>query len=209
MRNLIVVGVLALLLVGGFGTHSAQAETTSSLTQIQALMAQLESLQKQLAALKGEIRVVLKEGLTQGMSDDSIKQIQEVLATDSSLYPQGLVTGYFGPLTTEAVKKFQLRHELAVTGVVDSETRALLETYLEERHDGKVPTGLLQRPDVTKKIEMRYRERCELSTNTQDNLCKKLKIKYKQKDDEIELEIEEEDEDEDDEDEDEDEDEDN
>jgi hypothetical protein len=215
MHKFIYTGVIALLIMGvtGFapGAHAETTTTTATntamLEQIQALMAKLQELQKQLAAIRGEINTVLKENISEGLNNADVKKIQEILATDSAIYPEGKVTGYFGPLTKEAIKRFQVRHELEVTGTIDEATHDLLEEYLKETTGGVVPPGLLKAPGIGKKIEMRFKEGCDNSGKGKADFCRKLKIKYKDNELEIEDETEMEDEDEDD-DEDEDEDED-
>jgi len=50
---------------------------------------------------------VLTKNLKQGMTDAEVTLLQQGLAQDAIVYPAGLVTGYFGPLTKAAVIKFQ------------------------------------------------------------------------------------------------------
>lgn len=45
-----------------------------------------------------------------GMSNSDVARLQTLLAQDSSLYPEGLVTGYFGTLTRQAVTRFQEKY---------------------------------------------------------------------------------------------------
>jgi peptidoglycan hydrolase-like protein with peptidoglycan-binding domain len=45
-----------------------------------------------------------------------VRALQEFLAKDNTLYPEGIVSGYFGPATERAVKKFQEKHGLARPG---------------------------------------------------------------------------------------------
>jgi peptidoglycan hydrolase-like protein with peptidoglycan-binding domain len=127
---------------------------------LKSLMAKVADLQKQLAATKGEIKdanaevkVALKAGLKEGMTDEDIKEIQELLASDKDIYPEGMVTGYFGKLTKEAVKRFQTKHGITASGEIDTDTKDLLEEYLGERFDGKVPQGLLRAPGIMKKVQ--------------------------------------------------------
>ena len=82
---------------------------------------------------------------------ESVRKIQELLASDPELYLYGVATGYFGPMTKDAVKKFQKKAGLPETGVVDSETRKLMEEMLEDRFNGKIPPGLLCAPRIYKK----------------------------------------------------------
>jgi chitodextrinase len=42
-----------------------------------------------------------------------VAHLQNMLAKNPALYPEGLVTGYFGPLTRQAVIRFQKRHQIA------------------------------------------------------------------------------------------------
>ena len=143
------------------------------LKQIQSLMTMIQDLQKQLNVVQGEVRSLLKDGLREGMTDTDIAKLQELLATDSAIYPEGKKTGYFGPLTLEAVKRFQARHGLAITGIVDGETRDLLEEYLHEGFGDKIPPGLLRAPGIMKKVEMRYALGCEKKGLGMGPLCKK------------------------------------
>lgn len=54
-----------------------------------------------------------------GTQNSDVRVLQQTLATDPSLYPQGLVTGYFGSLTAAAVQRFQSHY-----GIVSSGTAA-------------------------------------------------------------------------------------
>lgn len=62
---------------------------------------------------------------------DDVSLVQRWLSQDTTIYPEGLVTGYFGPLTLSAVKKFQTKHGIATDGepgygIVGPKTRAKL-----------------------------------------------------------------------------------
>jgi len=57
-----------------------------------------------------------------GSRSEEVKVIQEILKTDPNIYPEGYVTGYYGPLTSNAVKRLQKRCGLPETGVIDSDT---------------------------------------------------------------------------------------
>ncbi len=60
----------------------------------------------------------LSRQLDVGMSGSDVSALQTYLATDASIYPQGLVTGFYGPLTAAAVARFQTAHSLASVGRV-------------------------------------------------------------------------------------------
>lgn len=57
-----------------------------------------------------------------GSTGASVTDLQNILKTDPTIYPQGLVTGYFGTATQSAVLRLQARYGLPQTGVVDSAT---------------------------------------------------------------------------------------
>ncbi|MEK7482143.1 MAG: peptidoglycan-binding domain-containing protein [Patescibacteria group bacterium] len=61
-----------------------------------------------------------------GLKNSSVSTLQGDLSTDSSIYPEKLVTGYFGPLTLKAVKRFQAKYGIIQTGYVGPLTRAKL-----------------------------------------------------------------------------------
>lgn len=62
-----------------------------------------------------------------------VKTLQQFLAQDKTLYPDGLITGYFGSLTERAVQLFQERYGVAKRGddgygIVGPKTRAKLNS---------------------------------------------------------------------------------
>src|SRR4030042_546109 len=66
--------------------------------------------------------IVEAKGVAIGSRSDEVKAIQEILKEDSDIYPEGYVTGYYGPLTVNAIKKLQKRCELPETGELDDAT---------------------------------------------------------------------------------------
>lgn len=204
MKKHIIGSLMTLAFVAVLVAPQAHAETTTGTTamleQIKTLMARLEELKTQLATVRGELNDVLKTNITEGTSSDDIKKVQELLATDGQIYPEGQVTGYFGPRTKEAIKKFQERHGLPVTGVVDEETKSLLAEYLKERQGDRVPPGLLKAPGIAKKMEDRFKLRCDNRGPGKGvgPLCERLKMHDHDEDEHDEDEDHEHDEDEDD-----------
>jgi peptidoglycan hydrolase-like protein with peptidoglycan-binding domain len=53
-----------------------------------------------------------------GSSGTQVSNLQEFLAKDVSVYPEGLVTGYYGNLTMLAVQKFQCKYSVVCSGDV-------------------------------------------------------------------------------------------
>jgi peptidoglycan hydrolase-like protein with peptidoglycan-binding domain len=107
---------------------SAASETSTS-TLIAELEREVVALQAELAKLTGTTVRVFKVGLKKGDTHPDMERIQKTLARDEATYPAGLVTGYFGQLTEEALIRFQARHHLPLTGTMTAETQYLLERY--------------------------------------------------------------------------------
>lgn len=63
-----------------------------------------------------DISAIFASGLYYGYVGTDVRRLQTLLATQADVYPEGIVSGYFGPKTLAAVKKFQLKYH-----VVDSE----------------------------------------------------------------------------------------
>ena len=63
-----------------------------------------------------------KAQMTIGQRGEEVLNLQKILKEFPEIYPEGYVTGYFGPLTQNAVKKLQERCKLPETGVVDEAT---------------------------------------------------------------------------------------
>ncbi len=76
---------------------------------------------------------VFNKDLTMGSRGDDVKRLQALLAQDKDIYPNGLATGYFGKLTSDAIRKFQLKHGVikkatdAGNGKLGPKTRAKLK----------------------------------------------------------------------------------
>ena len=51
-------------------------------------------------------------------SGPEVTKLQTFLAGNSAIYPEGLVTGYFGPLTKAAVMRFQTAYGISPVGRV-------------------------------------------------------------------------------------------
>lgn len=73
---------------------------------------------------------MLTRQLQQGMRGSDVSSLQTFLASDITIYPQGLVTGYFGPLTFSAVSNFQARNGIATVGRVGPITLAAINLQM-------------------------------------------------------------------------------
>lgn len=72
----------------------------------------------------------LNRQLQVGMSGSDVSALQTFLATDATIYPQGLVTGYFGFLTKSAVANFQSRNGLPAVGRVGPATLPVINAQM-------------------------------------------------------------------------------
>lgn len=170
----IFLGLIILLGVFGFlNPLRTVSAVTSSDTTVQTLLDQISQLKNQILELQTKLEAV-KEAETQvketvqgikatlkinrqlrfGMNGDDVKLLQETLATDPDIYPEGLVTGYYGRLTEKAVKKLQQRLCFDQVGLVGPKTMSKVNELLEEGAgtSGKVPSGLLTAPGIRKKF---------------------------------------------------------
>jgi peptidoglycan hydrolase-like protein with peptidoglycan-binding domain len=63
-----------------------------------------------------------------GMSGQDVRELQTYLASNPSIYPQGIASGYFGYLTQMAVRRFQALAGIAQVGRVGPQTMAALNS---------------------------------------------------------------------------------
>ncbi|MEK7481105.1 MAG: peptidoglycan-binding protein [Patescibacteria group bacterium] len=98
----------------------AQAEDTQS--AIKTLQDQIAALQEKISTLNvAEPQSVssankFDRDLFRGQESEEVRTLQEFLAKDPSIYPEGLVTGFFGSLTEKAVQRFQEKHGIVSAG---------------------------------------------------------------------------------------------
>src|SRR3989344_1252561 len=106
---------------------------------IQKLLEQIEVLKKQIADFSSgqnsqtNLCFALTNNLSLGMSNsEQVKCLQVFLKSQGAdLYPEGLVTGYFGSLTKAAVVRFQKKYAILQTGFVGQLTRAKINSLLQ------------------------------------------------------------------------------
>lgn len=126
-----------------------QALIISLQSQINELKAKLEITRKEVEIVKSEIQFT--KSLVRGTEGDEVKQLQEVLSKDPEIYPEGKVTGFFGPATEAAVKRFQEKHGIESLGTIGPKTRAKLNQLITEGagRSGVIPPGLERRFGTT------------------------------------------------------------
>ena len=146
MKQKLLLPLVGLFLAGFVLMPSVgMAESATSTTQINAISAllqQIQALQSQIDALKASQTTLQAEAAIQfsafvtslslGSQGDAVEALQALLAANASIYPEGLLTGYFGKATERALKRFQKENGLEQVGRVGPKTRQLLNRLLKD-----------------------------------------------------------------------------
>jgi peptidoglycan hydrolase-like protein with peptidoglycan-binding domain len=104
--------------------------------QIEVLKRQLVQLQLQIAMQKTNqtnqnCSLVFGQDLYYGLTSSEVKCLQQFLANlGESIYPEKLITGYYGPLTMAAVERYQSLKGIITTGYFGPLTRAAVSKEL-------------------------------------------------------------------------------
>lgn len=126
--------MVATLALGVLAPAFAFAQTTST-TSASLLVGQIQSLQTQINVLQQQQQqamATLVTTLRQGSTGDQVLILQALLAADPSIYPEGIVSGFFGRLTADAVKRFQKKNGIEQVGLVGPKTLKKLQEFLRE-----------------------------------------------------------------------------
>lgn len=181
--GLILIGSVVLPVFAQTSTSTTTPTTSTSTQQLaDALKALIENLKKQILELQTKIQAMrqaqiqvreqaqniqdtLKDirDLRRGMTSEEIKAIQQILASDPDIYPEGIISGYYGLLTEKALKRFREKHGIKDEDKEDrigQKTLEKLSELLEKNRvikleDGRkcviVPPGHLIAPGFIKK----------------------------------------------------------
>lgn len=128
--------MLGAIIPGVASAQTGLAQVESLLAQIKALQAQIASLtqqKQQLQATTTQTVLEILQGMQPGTEGEQVKLLQTLLSTDPSLYPEGKITGYYGPATRRAIERFQRREGLESVGSVGPRTRAALNKWIKEQ----------------------------------------------------------------------------
>lgn len=128
LTGIAVVLTLALPLLANAQTTATAAQVAQLTSQIQTLLQQVSALQAQtgssgtptMAGSSGAVTAgncpSFARTLKVGMSGSDVSALQQFLASDSSVYPNPQITGYFGALTQAAVQRWQAKHGVVSSG---------------------------------------------------------------------------------------------
>lgn len=140
-----IAGTVAVISMIAFPlAASAQSATIESLeAQTQALLARVAELQAKLGSSSDTSNVSatgagvgsygtsggavdsstcpnIGRVLKRGSSGDDVRRLQQFLAQDATIYPEGLVTGYYGELTEAAVRRWQAKYQVVSSGTPET-----------------------------------------------------------------------------------------
>ena len=90
----------------------------------------------------------LPQAVAIGLKGDSVSVLQRYLSLDEKVYPEGYVTGYYGPLTEVAFKRFQQKYNFPVSGVLDDATKAKLNERIAVNQRAIPECGLVLAPTL-------------------------------------------------------------
>ena len=138
--KIITASIIATMLLSNavFAQEEASTQNSSQDDIIQQLLQQVANLTKQITELQLQITklteqkkevvktvevktkeskekyipVIFLRPMYIGVIGDDVILLQEFLATDSDIYPEGIVSGYYGALTKKAVKRLQKKFGL-------------------------------------------------------------------------------------------------
>src|SRR3989344_7748592 len=163
-KTFFVYAISLFLVAGAFLLPQVASATVNTIdelrSQIQALLAQIVSLQEQISRMSSTTPptpscVAPTYNLYLGLKDDEtegqVTGLQKFLARYPDIYPDAQITGYFGPLTEQAVKRFQAKHGIVSSGspettgygVVGPATRAKIRELCGTTPP-PIPTPLIQ-----------------------------------------------------------------
>ena len=82
-------------------------------------------------AVSGVVVGKINTELEFGMRSEQVRLLQEFLAQDKAIYPEGITSGYFGNFTRAAVRKFQAKYGISQVGRVGPATMAKLSELMK------------------------------------------------------------------------------
>ena len=134
--------------------ETLQKQMGSLLTEIQNLKTQVQTLQTRLdtlststpppaslvspppdapasspSAAAGPAAPALTRSLARGDQGEDVRALQKFMAQDPGIYPDGLITGFFGTATQAALARWQTKYGLDATGSVGPLTLAKIKAW--------------------------------------------------------------------------------
>lgn len=160
MKKRLLASVFTLtIFVAPLFASAQSADFSAALKRMDAIIAEMNALRSEFATLAGKVGVsvptpavqgvtttsVLGDDLRYGSTNDDIARVQRLLATDAEIYPYGVDSGFYGPKTQEAVRRFQSRFELDTVGIIGPSTKLLLEAFMALYPSEDYPADVLKK----------------------------------------------------------------
>ena len=106
------------LLVFGVPLLASAATAAELQQQVQGLQNQVTQLQQ--AKASATACPTAGKTMKKGSTGIDVTRLQQFLAQDKSVYPEGTITGTYGPLTETAVKRFQTKKGIVSSGTPET-----------------------------------------------------------------------------------------
>ncbi|HCC06361.1 TPA: hypothetical protein DEP94_03330 [Candidatus Nomurabacteria bacterium] len=87
--------------------------------------------------------------LDQGQTNGNVTNLQTFFADNSAIYPEGLITGYFGGLTGAAVRRFQSTYNLVSSGTPGTTGYGRVGPMTKEKINDLIATGGWTTADIS------------------------------------------------------------
>lgn len=148
----LAVGVGMIVPSLAFADTSSISALLEQIKSLQAKILELQKQQQEVVQQQQEIFAALTVEMQEGSTGDQVTKLQQLLASDPELYPERVVSGYFGRLTALAVKRFQQKYGISPVGRVGPLTlRKFNEIY--GHHASSSSGGAWDKRDDDKKKE--------------------------------------------------------
>lgn len=142
MRQRIVGAVISTLIAMPLAANAQSVISTNSSVSASALSSQAQSLLQQIAQLQSQLSAMgvsasntqgasnttagtaasacpqFSRSLRYGSSGDDVTALQTYLAQDASVYPEAIVSGYYGTATQAAVGRWQVKNGILSGGTL-------------------------------------------------------------------------------------------
>ncbi|MBI4093899.1 peptidoglycan-binding protein [Candidatus Kaiserbacteria bacterium] len=117
-----------------------QSVASTTETERRELKEMRDTARQEIKDMRADVKFI--RSLRFGMSGDDVRDLQELLAQDPEVFPAGLITGFFGRLTEEAIKRFQKKHGIEIVGIFGPKTQAKILALFVGR---ELPPGIIAR----------------------------------------------------------------
>lgn len=91
---------------------------------------------------QAEKQLKFNRSLYRGLSGDDVRDLQELLALDPDILDAASITGYFGPKTEKALRKWQKKHGISAIGIFGPASQAKLLALFAGK---PLPPGIAKR----------------------------------------------------------------